>query len=112
MNAEQLIQLLDELMRRLDGPAKYVFELSVRQVVVGGILDIGLAIALAIAIPTVGRRIMRAERKYEGGSPIFSVVVIGIACVLVVLLTIDGVSHLLNPEWYAIKDILGLITGK
>ncbi len=113
MNTDDLARLLDELGQRLGPTGEYVFQLAVRQVYVNAILSIGLWLALVIARrarpPGValggGRRVLlhprahgdvrrpwvpdRSDRPHRPA--------------------IGGLQGLLNPEYAALRDIMGAI---
>lgn len=114
MSAEDLARLLDQLGQRLGPTGERVFALAVRQVWIDGLLGVGAAVVAAafmfIALP----RLYRWGRSGDGYSTRdLEAVVAGLIVVLIGgLIVANGVyalSRLLNPEYAAIRDLLGAI---
>lgn len=118
MDAGELTRILDELQGRLDGPAKYVFELTVRQVVIEAWVPL---VVLVVALVTFGLSTLTLwmhERRCPSktcehfmwlcafGTAAGSLLVAGGAGVLFV---IDGLPRLLNPEYAALERLLSLV---
>lgn len=116
MNADEIARILDELGRRLGPTGEYVFSLAVRQVVIDGVLSIILLAVVTVASLLAGRYVMRQYRacncSYSCGWEMIGVVV-GLCSVTVIALAgwsaCYGLSRLLNPEYAALRDILGAI---
>lgn len=103
MTADQIIQLLDELARRLDGPAKYVFELAVRQSVIQGAIPwIVAALSLPLAFVTA-RRVADWE---EVDMPAVVSLIAGAFGIVSLVASLISLDHLLNPEWVALNTIV------
>ena len=120
MTADELTKLLDELQQRLQGPAKYVFDLAVKQAIINGALPfVFAAVMLVVFVVTVllGLLVARGipEGQFEEGDDPRVWIVMGfwsasvIATILgVVALAVGlaGLSNLLNPEWAALQTII------
>jgi ABC-type multidrug transport system fused ATPase/permease subunit len=121
MTADEIIRLLDELQRRLDGPGRYVFELAVRQVVLGALVAIVTALFLwagFAALVLVGRFAVRRYYDPETASNEqdrwwlvgYSTVIIGIIVfalnLIATAIALASVPNLLNPEWAALTRII------
>ena len=129
MNPDDLARILDELGQRLGPTGEYVFALAVRQVAIDA------TIALAWSIPTLvalfaatawgirltarryaAAKAVASDDRYSRVDPmdyVFPWLFAGIGIVLVVctagLTFTYSLSRLLNPEYAALRDILGAI---
>jgi hypothetical protein len=116
MTADELIRLLDELATRLEGPAKYTFDLAARQVVIEALLPWGvLSVALVVGViagAIAGVSAYKYPDAYEGPAVWIRasgvIVVIGAASVGVcaLLFGLLRLPNLLNPEWAALQRII------
>jgi hypothetical protein len=118
VNPDDLIRILDELGKRLGPTGEYVFGLAVRQVYIEAVVGIGLfAFALmvgAIVIPRVYRW-QQADRS--GYSERGMIATIGglLAAMLLFGVTANAIFQLqnvLNPEYAALRAILGTVAPK
>jgi hypothetical protein len=132
MSADELGRILDELGRRLGPAGEHVFALAVRQVYIDGAMSM-LAAAVSLA---VGWQALRTTRRFRAnawakwnakptnypsidGHPVEDITValpslLGYAVVLLAVLAAIGftstaLTNLLNPEYVAIRDILGAV---
>lgn len=108
----QVGRLLAELAEQLGVAVEVVWAALIRQAYVefviwllGGLLSIALVVELVKAHP----RLERGE-----GEPSFQEVVFAIASVIVVAMVVitlgeayDAITGLLNPEYWALKEIIG-----
>jgi ElaB/YqjD/DUF883 family membrane-anchored ribosome-binding protein len=68
MTADDLARLLDELQRRLDGPARYAFDLVVRQVVIESVVALAtclLVLSLCASVAYVTYRILKTNHSFS-----------------------------------------------
>ena len=114
MNADDLAKILDDLGQRLGPTGEYVFQLAVQQVYVEAIVTIVATALVAVAGLVVGPRIYKwykADKPY--GMRDVPTFMIGLLFSLVMLGgiigTLSGLSRLLNPEYAALRDIIGAI---
>ncbi len=112
MTADEFTKLLDELQQRLQGPSAHVFELAVRQVVIQSVVVLVLFAAVTVAVAVIGPRVYRWAQEGDSYSDRGLIVVLGgtgAAFVWGVLgyLAVVGLIALLNPEYAALRDILG-----
>jgi hypothetical protein len=124
MTADQIIQLLDQLQERLNGPARYVFDLAVRQVIIEGIVPwlmlVPVLIGFAVMVITA-RKALRAEKETGSFSSdsdriffismgtIVGLVFTGGGTFLTLIFAIASLPNLLNPEWAALARIINTI---
>lgn len=118
MDAADLTRLLDELQARLDGPARYVFELTIRQVIIEAWVPLALTLlSLVVFALAAGLLVVHTARcpgkecRHDSATCLF--VLAGFA-VLVAPATgawfaIAGLPKLLNPEYAALERILRLV---
>jgi hypothetical protein len=112
---EQVLQLIDSLAQRLGPAGQHVFELAVRETIIGGIMRLiaGLVLlAMAAALFAASRHFYRAasEEEHEEGPPGFDQAAAGLvlSVVAMVLLWLC-VPSLLNPEWEALGKIAAAV---
>lgn len=116
MNADEIVRLLDDLAARLEGPARYTFELVVRQVFLEGVIwsvaaTVGLVVAI-LGVPWLFRWYKYGGEGYSNMRDIpatlgvVTLLVIAGACVL---LFGKSALLLLNPEYAALERIAGLL---
>lgn len=125
MTADQIIELLDALKERLDGPGRYIFDLAVRQVIIEAfiawLLVAVLGVGLAILIITA-RKALRAERSddyrsrsesdrifFVGRFTLLGLVFTGLAFFVCLVYAVSALPNLLNPEWAALARIINAI---
>jgi len=130
MNADELTRLLDDLTSRLEGPARYAFDLLVRQMAIEGVGFAVIGVALLVIGAVVWRRgsgwsaeIWRDERaKYEKSSGYgypdrFESVLVrlgsgalsGFLWLVAMLFGWAALTRLLNPEYAALERLLTLL---
>jgi heme/copper-type cytochrome/quinol oxidase subunit 2 len=125
MTADEILRLLDELGARLEGPGRYVFDLTVRQVVVGGILGLVVGIALWVVVLAMVVMIIVLIRRYEetenkksyydsdndGIAASLLVVLALVVALFATAVTFTSLMSLLNPEYTALANLVSLIRG-
>jgi hypothetical protein len=111
MDNEQIIQLLDKLGERLTPTASHVYEIAVRQAIIGGICYIALAgVLLALLVFTI-----KAARRTTGNHYDDDIIkfLAGIGIIFFSIAALfslgTGITHLLNPEYAALSDLLILL---
>ena len=122
MNPDDLAAILDELGRRLGPTGEHVFGLAVRQAFIDGIVALVVTIAtvacLVLMFRWIGRYVVEDKAKAANNSyytsSYESAYVFGGVGFLVLALVIVwagsvAISNLLNPEYAALRDILGAI---
>jgi uncharacterized protein involved in response to NO len=111
MNADDLAKILDELGKRLGPTGSHVFELAVRQVYINaGTAVVCLAIVVAlgwIATP----RLYRWQQDGNDRDIVCAIlgIVYGFVAVIVGLMALIAVPLVFNPEYAAIRDLIGQI---
>lgn len=116
MSADELSKLLDELGKRLGPTGQHVFDLAIRQVIIDGAIGVGLLALFSIATIVMVPRVYRWTKGGDGyhsddRGMVASIVglVWSIVGAFVLLNGIWELSRLLNPEYAALRDILGAI---
>jgi hypothetical protein len=121
MSAEELQKFLDELAAKLTPAGSHIFELAVRNQIITSAIGtaIGLVlilVGLVVALKTIHWLFTR-EPDYDWDHESAAVGMLGlvaaIAMVFFGLVIFTGnLPVLLDPEWYALKDIISQIPGK
>lgn len=123
MDSTIVAKVLDELAERLSGPAEKVWEIFVKQAIADGVGSLVIAVIGVIIIfsvikllPKISERLN--EYSYEECDEDVWIVLllllcgIGLASIFVVPTElISGIKHLINPEYYALMDIISNIPG-
>lgn len=123
MHADELAKVLDELSRRFGPVATQLYELAVRQAAIEGALGLVLGL-LAVVVSWLiwiysARWYWRTATekaktdRYSSGPDIFTVVLAGLAPVMVTVFAAlpvyNGILWLLNPQWAAIQVLSRLL---
>ena len=110
MSETEILSLLDGLATRLEGPARYAFDLAVRFQIVNAVIGLVFGILLLVLPPAatiLGRRRMRGDARefatMVGGLLSGLAVLIGLAFVGV------NIVSLLNPEYRALMGLIGTV---
>lgn len=133
MNPEDITKLLNDLSERLAPLGIKGYEILTRQMMIDGIIDVILIIALAVftlyAWPKLQglRSVADAQRKKYNESPYYTTredgfnntlaAYVGLIALIVAdfilfpLLITDALNKLLNPEWAAIEKLINLVKG-
>lgn len=116
MNPDDLAKILDDLSRRLGPAGQHVFDLAVRQVIIDSVIGIVFGV-LFIVVFLIVARIDIAQAREHGdlfdaplGFPLMMVTIFASIAALGSLYLIGmDLSRLFNPEYSAIRDILGAL---
>jgi uncharacterized protein YqgC (DUF456 family) len=116
MTADQLAQILDELGKRLGPTGEHVFALAVRQVYVSAFVWIGVWLVAVLAVALVARPIYRWLQNDDGMGDralgaFIGCLLGGFALVFLTGSAVVNLVSLLNPEYAALRDLLGAIGG-
>ena len=116
MNADEVVRLLDQLAVRLEGPARYAFELVTRQVFTEAIVwsitgTAGVVVAI-LGIPWFFRWYKAGGEGYSNMRDIpatFGVIGLAFVGAAGALFMAANAIVLLNPEYAALERIAGLL---
>ncbi|WP_350303593.1 hypothetical protein [Bacillus pumilus] len=116
---DKALAYIDKLATNLGVAAEHVYGVLVKQAVVNGGVAIGASLVLlliAIVIPVL---CMQEAKRRKGVIPDGLAIAFGwcvFAAVFMLILSlvigVIGIKSVLNPEYYAIKEILDTIGGK
>ena len=114
MSADDLVRLLDELGQRLGPTGEYVFALAVRQVYVDAAIYIGAWLVVVIALAIVARPLYWWTQDGDSYSDRGLMATLGAMCAGFVLVGLTvaallSLASLLNPEYAALRSILGSV---
>lgn len=115
MNPEDLKTLINQLLQTGEILATKAFELAVKQVYVEAVQDFVTAFCLLLLFLS-GILVYKKAKKAVHGDFLWDMEIIGVilfvlgAAFFWVPLT-DGISKLINPEWYAVKLLLTTFLG-
>ncbi|MGF9741930.1 hypothetical protein ABEX06_00375 [Bacillus safensis] len=128
---DKAMAYIDKLAAKLGVAAEHVYGVLVKQMYVIGIVNVAIGVAsLAIfaalfrltylIIAKGGRRsweeditIFHKLRGVGGGGLFSAIIIVTIAALITGLVTLPiGIMRMVNPEYYAIKEILDTIGGK
>lgn len=108
MNAQNITEILDALSARFGTTGAHLWEVLVRQQILEAASYV-FAIALFL---TIGGPLLRAELRSENpwdepfpyGLP--ALVCLAIAAVMTCVFIFEGIPSIINPEFYALKELL------
>lgn len=110
----QISEQLKSALSKLGDGAEYVAGIFVKQQIVVGIQDlISSVVGITVAFVLL-RNMVRWERKYRAEGFIITFSIIASIVILVFVLSgIDSVvGRLVNPEYYAIQDVMRMLPTK
>jgi len=111
MNSDTILKVLDELGKRIAGPAEQVWGIYLKQIIAYGIADIAVGIALLIAgllgIKFCCKHWDDNEIDETLGTVSFCSVLCGVP--LGVLMLIRGFMLIYNPAYYVIQDLASTV---
>jgi hypothetical protein len=119
--ASGITTALDQLAASLGVAAQKVLEILIKQQIVIGIQDLIVCLLILPVLFFVDRGLIRAWKKAEQesrdskeGLVVVSVLIslgnVGCIIVIICMLT-SGIGHLINPGYYALKDVLNMFNG-
>lgn len=103
-----------DLVKLFEGPGKHLLELSQKQIIVDAWINIIISILIISVIiwvwkATYAKCKQDYDYPYEEPLLIF-VAIFSVATVLIAFCVgTNQITYLLNPEYYAIKEILGVL---
>ena len=113
VESSDFIEIVDELARRLEGPAKHVFELAVRQVYVELFLYLALLVGFLVVVIPLAK--YAKSKSFDTLDMNFAAVMAlsfgAIAVVPAFVFAVLAVAAALNPEWRAIEMIATAVLG-
>ncbi|KAA6450976.1 hypothetical protein [Bacillus swezeyi] len=116
-------EIINELSTRLGVAAEHVYEVLVKQQVINGIITIafmvGALILFGIMFPKFLRKGVQHQKtlssSYDSNPDMNIAWSLGGILLFTIVLSLIfipiGINQIINPEYYAIKDILDLIKG-
>jgi tetrahydromethanopterin S-methyltransferase subunit G len=115
---EKATEYIDAIAAKLDVAAEHVYGLMVRQQVTEGITHAIVVSVILLALLILLLKLIKGLKNYDGLDEEYFIYPIVIISILLVVVTIIGgfvmplsVMKIINPEYYAIKEILDVIGG-
>lgn len=107
MDSSDFIEIIDEIGKRLEGPARHVYELAIRQVYVDLFLTLTLFIGLSVVVVLLTRNLRKHDwDAIDMSFPALMTLVFTAPALLVTFVfLVLSIAAALNPEWAAIKMI-------
>lgn len=121
MDTKLVLDFLNKLGAQLTTTGQQVFDLYTKQAFVDGVTDliivaffVAAAIVSIIFLPKISRKL--DENDYGEEMPWFILatvmfIVIIIAVFAVPFGTVAGIKHLMNPQYYALSNLLDIVKG-
>ena len=104
MGKEEILELLDELMARVEGPAAQVFDLAVRSVLTSAIIFVAVSgfamVNAAWFVPYAAHKAKTNDEWYGG---MFTALGVGFVATIVLLINIHA---LLNVHYNALRELV------
>jgi len=111
MSSEQKVfEYIDQIAAKLGVAAEHAYPLLIKQQRINGVMDLLFGIAAIILIPYCIRWTVKLSKHYDYDIYAIVPIIVGIiAAIFGPMALYYGVGELLNPEYYAIKDILSIL---
>jgi len=119
VSADDIIRLLESLAERLTPPARHVWDLALRQMIIEGVLSailagiglIGAGVALVVVLRTFA-----GSRRHEDYCDHDVLYVLGsiagaIGGTFGLIFGSAAIAKLLNPEWAVLRMLAGLVAS-
>lgn len=109
MSKEEILELLDELTNRLEGPAAHVFELAVRNTLTGAILGLVASVLFLIGGGLLVRLALRKIHDsdvYDEPGWVFLATFAGIGLFVASVFVFITTHTLLNVEFQALRSLV------
>lgn len=114
---EKATEYIESLASSLGVAAEHVYGILVKQQYVTGIADAIFAVIFAIVVTIcykVGKWLATSEMAYRKDWEwlTFIPVLIGVFAIVFMCVSLySAIGHLVNPEYYAIKEIMDVLKG-
>ncbi|MGC4375772.1 hypothetical protein WD019_02355 [Fictibacillus sp. Mic-4] len=113
---DKATEYIDAIASKLGVAAEHVYDILVKHAIVSGIRDIILALvlgAVTYGLVRLSKWLTTSDEAFEFESYAPFVLFIGlVAFALAIISLYFGIGELINPEYYAIKEILDAFGGK
>ncbi|MGF9973601.1 hypothetical protein ABEX76_11995 [Bacillus velezensis] len=135
---DKAMEYIDKMATKLGVAVEHIYEVLVKQAYANGVVNttIGGVLLIVCALSILFALILLTKAKYEnvrglyhsfkipknryaaianaGGGAVWYILIsaILVSCVTGCIYTVEGIKSILNPEYYAIKEILDTIGGK
>ena len=115
---DKVAEYIDAVAQKLGVAAEHVYGLLVRQQITSGVIDILTGLAVLFVIFAVVKYVLKRIDLEE--YDLDEIVLLGFIPVAIILgfgifgfsFFTDGLKHVINPEYYAIKEIIKAVGGK
>src|SRR5690625_2832396 len=111
MSSEKIAEYIETLAAKLGVAAEHVYGVLVRQAFVDGVRGVIFAIVLAGVSYLMFRITTRVIRSEDEAFAIFPIAAFVITLVMALVFMYNGIGQLINPEYYAIREILDVVGG-
>lgn len=120
--AQTIITAIKPIADKIGQGAQHLYEIYVKQQYISGINELifgcGMGLVLLITGVVVFRLGLKSSQndKYEYDDWPLGIMIAGpivglLGLILIVAFGSDGIQHIINPEYFAIEDIIHAVTG-
>lgn len=117
--SNRIANALSELAQGLGVAAEHVYIIIVRQMMVEGIVDVSICLALGIVgffgLRSLWKKALAMKFNHNEPTKEFSIVGVGVSTLALFIFIISRLPEALmktfNPEFYAIKMIMEMVAG-
>lgn len=115
---EQATAYIESMAKSLGVAAEHVYGILVKQQVAEGIATIALMPLALIILSVILTKLVKALKKYDGWDnthimipTVLVACVLGVASIVALVMIPGGLMKIMNPEYYAIQEIMDVIKG-
>ena len=115
MSADDIIRLLESLAERLTPPARHVWDLALRQIVIEGVASAifaGVALIGGGVVFAVALRIFAGRHEHHCDHDflyLYGSIAVATAIAISLIFGAAAITKLLNPEWAALRMLAELV---
>ncbi|QLI77124.1 hypothetical protein [Bacillus pumilus] len=120
---DKALAYIDKLAAKLGVAAEHVYGVLVKQAVVGGVISTIMMLSAIVVAVLFTKSLAEKSRDYQKRVGPYDVnwyqviqcltgIAVVVLCIVTLVIGPEMIGKIINPEYYAIKEILDTIGGK
>lgn len=113
---KEIMKVVDKIAEKLGVAAERVYDVLVHQAFTYGIVKLTISFAVFLTLFLIMKYCLKQNKVWSEDPEFAGVgIIIAVICGILMLITsffiASGILHIVNPEYYALKDIMDMIHG-